>query len=265
MTTGTSGAGAPGRPVVVDPRMRSRRIEVQRHAGRRRLRRVLAVAGTLGALAAVYGLARSPVLDVDHVRATGGEHTGAAAVATAAAIERGEPMLTLDTGAVARRVEALPWVDEARIERRWPGTVRISVTERTPAAVVPLGEDRSALVDLTGRVLDVGQEPPADLVRVSGLQRRPDAGESLGREGRDALAVVGALGERLPGGVVEVTTDLEAGLALGGRVRFGTVDDLEDKVVAVETVLADVDLACLGVLDVRVPSNPVLTRIDSCS
>lgn len=259
---------APGTSVVVDPRMRSRRIEVQRDAGRRRLRRVLTVLGTVGALLAGYAVTQSPVLDVDHIRATGGEHTDGGAVAFASGIGRGEPMLGLDTGAVARRVEALPWVSTARVERRWPGTVRITITERAPAAVVPVGEGdeaRLALVDASGRVLSDGSgdapaAPPPGLPTLAGVRGEVTAGESLDRDARDALAVVSALAEALPGTVTEVSTDLDAALVSGGQVRFGTVEDLNDKIVAVETMLADVDLVGLDVLDVRVPGNPVLTR-----
>jgi cell division protein FtsQ len=254
--------------VVVDPRMRSRRIEVQRDAGRRRLRRVLAVVGTLTALAAAYGLTRSPLLDVDHVRVTGGEHTDAAAVAMTSGVGRGAAMVSLDTGAVARRVEELPWVRTALVERRWPGTVRITITERTPTAILPVDDTHTALVDATGRVLsvvDAGTPLPPGLPTLADVRGRPAAGDTLSARARDALAVAQAASEALPGTVTEISTDLDATLISGGRVRFGTADDLDDKIVAVETVLTDVDVACLDVLDVRVPRSPVLTRNGGCS
>jgi cell division protein FtsQ len=253
--------------VVVDPRMRSRRIEVQRDAGRRRLRRVLAVVGTLTTLAAAYAVTRSPVLDVDHVRVSGGEHTDAAVVAVASRVARGAPMVGLDTGAVARRVEALPWVRTARVEQRWPGTVRIAISERAPAATLPVDDTHTALVDATGRVLsivDPGTPTPPGLPTLAGVRARPEAGDTLSPRAREALAVVRAIGEALPGTVTEVSADLDALLISGGRVRFGSAEDLDDKVVAVEAVLARVDVACLDVLDVRVPGNPVLTRSGGC-
>jgi cell division protein FtsQ len=252
-------------PIVVDPRMRSRRMEVQRGAGRRRLRRVLIVAGTVGVLLAAYGITRSPLLDVDHVRVRGGDHTDEAAIARASGVGRGEPMVGLDLGAAARRVQSLPWVAEAQVERRWPGTVSIAVTERRPVAVAPLLGDRAALLDAAGRVLAVGTTPPPGLITVTGVRGRPVEGETVDRDARDALVVVEALGQRLPGVVTEVSIDLDATLAQGGHVTFGTTDDLDDKIVAVETVLADVDVSCLGVLDVRVAGSPVLTRNEGCS
>lgn len=40
----------------------------------------------------------------------------------------------LDLVALRRRVERLPWVAQARIERVWPGTVRVDVDEHRPYA-----------------------------------------------------------------------------------------------------------------------------------
>ena len=83
MSTITSGTG-----IVVHPRMRLRRIEVKRDAGRRRLKRVAMALGVVVAGLAVVTLARSPLLDVDELRATGGEHTTASEVLAAAGIDR---------------------------------------------------------------------------------------------------------------------------------------------------------------------------------
>jgi hypothetical protein len=45
-----------------------------------------------------------------------------------------------------------------------------------------------------------------------------------------------------------------------GIVRFGGADQVAAKVRAIETVLASLDTSDLAVLDVRLPSSPVLTR-----
>ena len=93
----------------------------------------------------------------------------------------------------------------------------------------------------------------------------PREGERLPAEARDALTVATALRERMPGVVVSVSTDLDAALAEGGEIRFGSAKELDLKVTAAKTVLADVDLACLETLDVRVPGSPALTRNQTCS
>ena len=60
---------------------------------------------------------------------------------------------TLDPlGGLGRRAAAVPGVLQATVERRLPGTLRVTLREATPVALVALA-DRLALVDSGGRVL----------------------------------------------------------------------------------------------------------------
>jgi cell division protein FtsQ len=265
---GAAGAAA---QVAVDPRMRKRRIAVRRDAGRRRLERVtlvLAVAAfAVGALVAT----RTPLLDVDRVEVTGVERTSVDEVRRAAGIDRGDPLISVDPGAVARRVEGLPWVAAARVERSWPSTVQVQVTERVAVAVVQVTDDHAAVVDVEGWVLavepraaDVAPDPAGPPV-LTGVDGRVSKGERLDGDARQALEVAAAVAERMPGVVASVSTDLDAELVEGGAIRFGDTDDLDAKVTAAKTVLSDVDTACLELLDVRVPGSPALTRHQRCS
>ena len=267
-------AAAPGTPTVpVDPRMRSRRIAVLRGAGRRRLRRVTLVLAVLALGVAAAAATQSPLLDVDLVTVAGITHTPERSVRRAAGIHTGDALVTVDLGAVARRIEELPWVDHARVTRDWPSTVHIQVTERSVAAVVQVTEEQAALIDGRGRVLSIEPgTPPAEpeggdgapLV-LTGIESRMTEGERLSGDARDALTLATTLRDRLPGVVASVSTDLDATLVAGGSIRFGSTDQLEAKVTAVKTVLSDVDMTCLETLDVRVPGSPALTRDQRCS
>src|ERR1700720_391953 len=42
--------------------------------------------------------------------------------------------MSADLADIQRAVESLPWVDHARIARRWPNSLRVTVTEQTEAA-----------------------------------------------------------------------------------------------------------------------------------
>ena len=66
---------------------------------------------------------------------------------------------------IQRAVEALPWVDHARIARRWPNSLRVTVTEQTAAA--RWGE--SGLLNTRGELfVRAAAHVPAELPRLSG-------------------------------------------------------------------------------------------------
>src|SRR5208283_4588871 len=72
---------------------------------------------------------------------------------------------------IQRAVEALPWVDHARIARRWPNSLQVAVTEQTAAA--RWGD--SGLLNTRGELFDrAAAHVPAELPRLSG----PDGTES---------------------------------------------------------------------------------------
>ena len=104
----------------------------------------------------------SPFLAVDDVTIQGTLHESPESVRTAMGVDDGSALVFVDTGAAARRVEQLPWVLEAKVERELPNGLAVTVVERTPAAWVrrpsPPGAPRDqegavAIVDATGRVL----------------------------------------------------------------------------------------------------------------
>jgi cell division protein FtsQ len=186
----------------------------------------------------------------------------------AAGIEPGQQLVDVALGAAGARVAALPWVDEVRLHRQLGGRVEIVVTERVPAAV--LGEGAAAVVvDAEGRVVARAAEVPdaGRLVRVVGVTGDLVPGAQLGAEATDALGLAGRLAAVVPGSISVVTVGegLTATLTQGGEVRFGDASRLTAKLRSLETVLQQVDLVCLGHLDLRAPGNPVLTRREGCS
>jgi len=249
----------------MDPRIRRRRVEVQRQEGRRRLRVLIGVTAVVAVGCGGWAATGSPLLDVDHVVVEGTAHTEPAEVVFASKIRRQEPMIDVDLTSARRAVEALPWVQHAAVVRQWPGRVRIRVTERTQVAVTA-ADGGFALVDRAGRVLDVATDAPAGLPVLSGLPPAGPPGSELGPDGTAALAVALALPPELVGRVTGVAPaagrsgEVELRLAPDGTVRLGPPDQLPAKFAAIRAVLASVDLRNLAVLDVSRPDSPVLTR-----
>lgn len=74
-----------------------------------------------------------------------------------------------DLDRIQERIVALPWIDQARVARRWPSRISITVTEQVPAAI--WGE--SGLLNTRGELFVAeARHPPAELPRLSGPDDR---------------------------------------------------------------------------------------------
>ena len=263
---------APERPrasrAPIDPRIRARRIEVQRTEGRRRLQR-LAIAGSAVAfVASLLWLTTTPLLDVDSIRVDGANHTGEAAVLAAIDIHRGDALLTTDISGASARLTRLPWVATAKVRRSWPGTVAITVVERTPVAAIAARRGGWVLVDAGGRQLATTTEPALELVRVAGRALAPAPGVLAGPAYDGALELAATIPKSLHSVVQSVWPKPDGSLSAivvlpGGATataRLGTATQLESKLVALASVLERADLANVHVIDLRVPGAPALTR-----
>jgi cell division protein FtsQ len=86
--------------------------------------------------------------------------------AISAEIEAG--FVGADIDRIQELIVALPWIDQARVARRWPSQISITVTEQVPAAV--WGD--SGLLNTRGELfVNELRHVPAELPRLSG----PDA------------------------------------------------------------------------------------------
>ncbi len=89
---------------------------------------------------------------LDEVMVAGRTETDPAAILDAIGLERGAPLLTLDLAAARERLEALPWVATAAVERRLPDTLYVRLTERRPMAIWQ-NDRRFVVIDRDGRPL----------------------------------------------------------------------------------------------------------------
>ena len=241
----------------MDPRIEARRLEVSRTAGRRRTRIVLGIGTLLAAVGAVWLAVRSPLLDVDAVRVSTTPHVPAESVILASRVQSGEPLAFVDTGAAARRIEALPWVATADVRREWPGIIRIVVTEHRPVLAVRDGRT-VALVAADGRVFARQAALPPGVRELRGVGRLPFPGEPA------VAPAVARLTAKLPPVLAARTTAVDVAdgrlalvLADGGEVRFGTPDDLAAKAAAAAAVLRASPGVCIRYVDVSAPDAPV--------
>lgn len=220
---------------------------------------VAAVVAILLFTGATWTTTRSALLDVDHIEVAGGTVVTPDEAAAGAGLRRGQPMISVNTANAKRRLRGLSWVDTAIVERSFPNTVRIHLTERVAAAIAARPAGGWVLLDRSGRVLAERPDRPADLPEIIGAGETPAPAAMLGNA-RPALDVVAALPETIRKQVTSANLDGEAvTLHTGVReIRIGPPTALAAKVAALSVLLERVGGRSVAVLDVRVPQAPVV-------
>ena len=161
----------------------------------------LALAGLAGF--AAWALFGSQLLAVRSVVVSGTHLVPASEVLAIAGVEPGTPLIHVNTGQIAARVDAIRQVRSAQVTRSWPDRVVIVVRERTPALAVPAPGGGFDLVDPAGVIVLWAATKPGDLplypaiAPVTLLRGDPDLGA--------AAAVLGELPAGLRRSVESVT------------------------------------------------------------
>ena len=221
------------------------------------------------------GLVFSPLLALHRVdiRRAG---SVAPRVRAAAQLQTGQALVSLDIAAVQRRIVALPEIAAAKVERKWPRGVRITVTTRT--TVVALAHaDRISLVAADGTVLRDLDPQTAEGTEmaflVDGVTYRPIAvgvlapvGQLVSGATKRVVDLVAALAPDLRDRVVSIAmtgSDLTASISSAGKmkdlaVHFGDEHDLELKARALGALLGAGSATNVSGIDLTVPDAPVL-------
>jgi cell division protein FtsQ len=227
-----------------------------------RWRRLIIVATIVVLVVGSTALYLSPVLRVQKVQVVGTTAVSQDEIRSLAQIND-HSMLRVDLDAAERRVESIPIVQDARLERHWPQSVRISITERTPWALWQIGDAQYA-IDSDGVVLP-GTAPIANSPVIHDVtgQARLTPGDHVDR---DAVAVSKALLQRVPEtlaltiGALEYTP--QQGLALttnaGYRVVVGDSQNLEYKLAVWKAIEERLGRGTMAghVLDLRFGDRP---------
>jgi cell division protein FtsQ len=178
----------------------------------------LAVAALVAA--AVWVLFGSRLLVVRSVEVTGTHLVPKSEVLAAAGIPQGLPLIRVNTGVVAGRVDRITQVQSAQVTRSWPDGVVIAVRERKPALAVPVAGGFD-LVDPSGVVVRQVKEQPGQLPQFI------PAGPLPGNPGvRAAASVLRELPRAIARRVTSVTVPTPDAVTLhlpgGVRVDWGS-------------------------------------------
>jgi cell division protein FtsQ len=140
------------------------------------------------ALSAIYDrgmqMTASLGLVVSDIDVQGRETTDVPTILAALAANRGTPILAVSPSQAKAKLEALPWVRSAAIERRLPGTLYVKLVERHPLAVWQHA-GKQELIDNEGEVIPV---PASDLGRFSKLPSV--VGETANKHAAALLAIL---------------------------------------------------------------------------
>lgn len=200
----------------------------------RRRRNVLLVA--LAALTVVGGgggylVYGSPLLRAEHVKVSGNSVLTDDQIVAAAKVPLGGALFSVDTGAAGKRLTAaLPRIDHVDVERSWPHTVRLRITERIPSAVLKNGT-RYTEVDRGGVRFATVDRAPRGVPLVQLTDPRAASVRQFGTKGllRAAIAVSAELPQSLGGHATAIRVRSYDGITVelsGGReVVWGSSGD----------------------------------------
>ena len=100
----------------------------------------------------------SPIFAVKNVIISGTARLTDQKVLSASQIEKGKNTFLFRTSRAEDLVKALPFVEDAKIKRRFPTTVLISISECKPTAQVSVGGTLYLVIDKRGKILDSSPE-----------------------------------------------------------------------------------------------------------
>lgn len=215
----------------------------------------LAVVAALGG-GAYAVLFFTPVFTITKVEVTGADHLTSEEMAVLAAVPQGTTLITVDTAGIENSVVRDAWVQSVRVERHFPDTLEIVVTERTIAAVVDVVADNAKvtqhwaiasdgmwLMEIPDQQSELGQmispqiyEDAAKVLHITDVPfgLTPEVGTYC-TDGNvnNALAILDGLSTELAERIKTVSaTDAQSTLLTlddGVQIAFGTADDIRDK------------------------------------
>lgn len=199
-------------------------------------------------LAAALVVRYSSLLDVRQVSVSGVSLVAADQVRTRAGVTLGAPMAGVDSAAVAARVASLLPVGNAVVERSWPHTIRIKVTERR-AVFQRQAPHEYQWVDRTGVIFHTvaTADPNLPTATTTSVENA-----LLG----DVATVVAALPAQIRGQLTLIQAPTQDSITLvlrdGRRIVWGDADQSALKAQVAVGLLA----IPARVYDVSSPANP---------
>lgn len=246
---------------------RADRMERAKKTSRRYFIRIGIILAVIVAL--VVGgvvLYNSPVFAIANVKVNGVEHLTSDEMAQLANVPKDTTLLRVDTATIEKRIEQNAWVEDAQVNRAFPDTLEINVTERDVFAVVEvpssvgasvkqwaIASDHMWLMPIPDATSDAAKSTSSkiyeDAARVLHIVDVPFGTKAeIGQVCADsninnALDILSGLTTDLAGRIAQVSAAGTAETTLlldnGVEIAFGKAEDIRDKERVVLQILAD--------------------------
>jgi cell division protein FtsQ len=223
----------------------------RRNAGRWRVLRRIALALLLiGLLAgAVWVVLFSSYVTARAVDVRGNSTISDARIEKAAEVPVGTPLARVDIDAIVARVQPISAVRYVEVGRSWPHTVRITITERSPIAVIDQGSGLQAL-DAQGVPFGSYDTRPKHLPLVRTAPGTP--GEAVAESAKVVDELPPKIARRIDAVDVASVDEITLVLANGRRVIWGSAENSDQKAEVLAVLLKQPG----NQIDVTVPGRP---------
>ena len=250
----TSGGSAPHKG------REKRRAAASRKARRRkRLLLIFYLVTFLIAIGAAVVLSITVLFRIDTIQVTGQSRYTEQEIVQMSGIKVGENLFLADTATAKQQIEEkLPYIGRAKVSRRLPAKILITVEEAEISGAVEYGGGY-AIVSPEGKVLEITSAIPEGYSLIEGLDlKSADLGKKIVYEDPEKQEMFTELAQSLaehgiaPITRMDLTNLYDIVVEYDGRItmEFGLPSDIDFKVRFAKTILSEPDMAeAQGVLN----------------
>ena len=251
---------------VGDIRLQERTKRLRASSRRYFLRAVVAIGIVVALVAGWAAFYNSPVFTITNVEVNGVEHLTSEEMTQLANVPSETTLLRVDADGIAERIKLSSWIQDVQINRVFPDTLQINVTERPVAAIVEIpvdqgsaikkwaiAEDHMWLMPIPEAGSDAAKttsskiyEDEQNVLHIVDVPygTKAEIGEICTDDNvNNALDILGGMTTDLAGQVVKVSaagpaeTTLE--LDSGVEIAFGKAEDIRDKERVIQKILEE--------------------------
>lgn len=255
------------------------------------LRIVVIVSGVLLVLLlsiaiAIAILSTTGAFEITSVTADDSEHVKGADIVQLANVEDGATLLNVNASAIEKNVQRNPWVASVEVQRVFPSTINLKVTERTLGSVVAMGSGGLAWLMGDDQVwieplrLEVGTDESANdealkqaaalgAVLISDVPSSVQPAAGTPSTDKSILAVFSLMSQlstdfrqRILCYSASSEDDISCLLDNGIEISFGTDSTVSTKEAVAQRIL-DEYTGQVTYINVRVPTRPTYRRVKS--